>query len=162
MTLTPWFNACKLLPPPRQLPLHAGKLTAMCSSDGAYSNSTNVTASAGLANKTFAASFGFLFLWMAVMCLIYLVASLRTDIVHVIIFLTLVIAYGLIAGEEWSTASGNSELAHSLQLASGVFLLICDLAVWYLFIIEILASVDFPFTLPVVSLALSVRSEELV
>ena len=85
------------------------------------------------------------------MCLIYLVASLRTDLVHVVIFLTLVLAYGLIAGEEWSVAAGNSETAHSLQLAAAVFLLICDLAVWYLFIIEILASVDFPFTLPVVS-----------
>ena len=91
------------------------------------------------------------------MCLIYLVASLRTDVVHVIIFFTLVVAYGLIAGEEWSTASGHSETAHNLQLASGVFLLICDLAVWYLFIIEILASVDFPFTLPVVSLPIDHR-----
>ena len=88
---------------------------------------------------------------MAVMCLIYLIASLRTDVVHVIIFLTLVLAYGILAGEEWSTASGNTETAHALQLAAGVFLLICDLAVWYLFVIEVLASVDFPFTLPVVS-----------
>ena len=88
---------------------------------------------------------------MAVMCLIYLVASLRTDMVHVIIFLTLVLAYGILAGEEWSIAVGNTETAHSLQLAAAVFLLICDLACWYLFIIEILAAVDFPFTLPVVS-----------
>ena len=126
------------------------------SPDGAYSNQPNVTASQGLANKQFAASFGFLFLWMAVMCLIYLVASLRTDVVHVVIFVTLVLAYAILAGDEWMIASGNNAAAHNLQLAAAVFLLICDFAVWYLFIIEVLASVDFPFTLPVVCHPISI------
>ena len=106
MTLTPWFNAY-----------------------GAYASTTTVTQTAGLNNKSFSASFGFFFMWMAVMCLIYLVASFRTDVVHVIIFLTLVLAYVILAIEEWSLAAGEKDLAHNLQLAAATFLLICDLAV---------------------------------
>lgn len=46
-------------------------------------------ATEGLATVGFTASFGFFLLFMGVLCFIYLICSLRTNIVFVIIFFTL-------------------------------------------------------------------------
>ena len=47
---------------------------------------------AGLTTVGFTASFAFFMVFMGVLCLIYLVCSLRTNIVFVVIFFTLVLA----------------------------------------------------------------------
>jgi len=56
---------------------------------------------------------------MGLLCLIYLVASLRTNVVFVVIFATLVVAFGLLAGAYWQLAQGNATLGGNLALVSG-------------------------------------------
>ena len=108
---------------------------------------------------------------MGLLCLVYLVASLRTNIIFVIIFATLVIAFGLLAGAYWQIAQGAAALGGRLVIVScsrtwndtrivawltifqtaGAFLWVTCVAGWYIFAAQILACVDFPLALPVVS-----------
>jgi len=55
---------------------------------------------------------------MGLLCLIYLIASIRTNIVFFGIFLGLVIAFGFLAGSFWQAGQGNASSAHTLQLVS--------------------------------------------
>ncbi len=62
-------------------------------------------------------STGFWLLFMGLLCLVYLICSIRTNIVFVIIFLSLVIAFGLLTGAYWMLAqdyTGNAAKAHKL------------------------------------------------
>ena len=55
---------------------------------------------------------------MGLLCFIYLIASLRTNIVFVIIFATLVPGFGLLAGAYWQLAAGNATLGGNLVIVS--------------------------------------------
>ena len=59
---------------------------------------------AGLAVPAFNASFAFFQVFMALICFIFLICSLRTNIVFFVIFLTLVGAFGCLAGAYWNLA----------------------------------------------------------
>jgi len=97
----------------------------------------------------FYASFAFFFVAMGLLCLVYLIASVRTNIMFVIIFATLVVAFGLLAGAYWQAAGGNLALSGKLQIAAGAFVFITCASGWWIFLAIVLASVDFPFALPV-------------
>ena len=68
----------------------------------------------GFDSAGFNASYGFFMIFMGVLCLIYLVCALRTNIVFVVVFFTLVIAFGLLAAVHFLTASGDIEAANKL------------------------------------------------
>lgn len=60
---------------------------------------------------------GFITLAMGMICLVFLVCSLRTNIVFFVIFLTLVPVFGLITAAYWFLAmdfTGNSAFAAKL------------------------------------------------
>ena len=59
---------------------------------------------AGLQAPAFNASFAFFLLFMALICLIFLICSLRTNIVFFIIFLSLVGAFACLAAAYWNLA----------------------------------------------------------
>ncbi|KAK3678401.1 hypothetical protein LTR78_001698 [Recurvomyces mirabilis] len=114
---------------------------------GAYST-TGVVAE-GLTEPKFYASFAFFHLFMGVLCFIYMICSLRTNIVFFGIFATLVPGFGCLAGAFWQTALGNVALATKLQIAAGALTFIADMLGWWIFFAILLASLDFPFQLPV-------------
>jgi succinate-acetate transporter protein len=58
----------------------------------------------------------FLLLFMGLLCVVFLICSLRTDVVHVVIFLSLVVAFGLLTGQHFQIAIGNAHLAAGLQI----------------------------------------------
>ena len=124
-TVTPYFNA-----------------------SGAYASST-ATDSPTASNPTFEATFAFFFLYMGLLCLVYLLCALRTNLVFIGIFLTLVIGFGLLAGSFWQAAQGSATLATRLQHAAGGVTFVTSLLGWYLLLVQLLASVDFPLNLPV-------------
>jgi len=119
------------------------------------------TEAAGLQTQGFTASFGFFLVFMGVLCLIYLVCSLRTNVVFVVIFFTLVNAFGILSGVYWqlanayavgaTTPEGISKiaLAGRLQIAAGAFLFVTSMAGWWIFFAIMLAALDFPFQIPV-------------
>lgn len=120
-TLTPYFNASV-----------------------AYAPTTPETASS---DPVFASTFAFFHVYMAVLCFVYMIVSLRTNIIFFLIFLTLVGAFGCLAGFFFSI--GNSDPNITLQHAAGGLTFVTCLLGWYLFFVQLLAAVDFPLNLPV-------------
>lgn len=93
-TLQPFYNAAAAYAPP--------------------GSASPVTA--GLATEGYNSSFAFFMIFMGVLCFIYLICSLRTNVCFVVIFLSLVLAFGLLGGTFFHTAEGNLALAHRLQV----------------------------------------------
>lgn len=121
-------------------------------------------AAAGLETVGFTASFGFFLVFMGVLCLIYLICSLRTNIVFVVIFFTLVLTFGLLAGAYWQLANGigNNDasalaLAGRLQIAGGACAFVTCMAGWWIFAAIMLAALDFPFQIPVGDLSTFIK-----
>lgn len=90
---------------------------------------------------------------MGILCLIYLVCSMRTNLVFFLIFFTLVPAFGLLAGTFLNLAEGNTTTAAKCQEAAGAFAFVTCILGWYIFFAIMLAAVDFPFSLPIVDLS---------
>jgi succinate-acetate transporter protein len=132
---------------------------------GLYAPSPADPEVAGLATVGFTASFGFFLVFMGVLCFIYLICSLRTNVVFVVIFFTLVIAFGLLSGAYWQQANafGNGNdaatlaLAHRLQVAAGAFTFVTCMAGWWIFFAIMLAALDFPFQIPVGDLSTLIK-----
>jgi uncharacterized protein len=120
---------------------------------------------AGLTTVGFTASFGFFLVFMGVLCFIYLICSLRTNVVFVVIFFTLVIAFALLAGVYWQSANAIANgsdaatlaLAHRLQVAAGAFTFVTCMAGWWIFFAIMLAALDFPFQIPVGDLSTLIK-----
>jgi succinate-acetate transporter protein len=103
-------------------------------------------------DPVFAATFAYFPLYMGLLCFIYLICSLRTNVVFFSIFLLLVPAFTLLAGVFWKIAEATPEaLATALkaQHAAGGLVFAVALLGWYLVFVQLLASVDFPLNLPV-------------
>lgn len=67
---------------------------------------------AGLAVPAFNASFAFFQVFMGLICFIFLICSLRTNIVFFVIFLTLVGAFACLAGAYWNLALAYENAAN--------------------------------------------------
>lgn len=133
---------------------------------GLYAPAGSTSEAAGLTTVGFTASFAFFMLFMGVLCFIYLICSLRTNIVFVVIFFTLVLAFGLLAGTYWynakalgSTPPDQSTLdyAKRLQIAAGACTFVTSMAGWWIFFAIMLAALDFPFQIPVGDLSTMIK-----
>ncbi|KAF2152128.1 hypothetical protein K461DRAFT_322226 [Myriangium duriaei CBS 260.36] len=134
---------------------YGGTLQPFFNAYGAYST-TGVVAD-GLTTKGFNASFAFFMLWMGVLCLLYSILALRTNIVFFLILFLLVPAFCCLAGVFWHTAEGNAAEAAKLLKAAGGITLAIDLLGWYILTAVMLAAVDFPFVIPVGDLSTIVK-----
>ena len=91
---------------------------------------------------------------MGLLCLVYMILALRTNIVFVLIFATLTPAFGLLAAAYWYLAeayAGDATAAAKagkLQIAGGAFTFITCLCGWWIFFAIMLAALDFPFSIP--------------
>lgn len=98
----------------------------------------------------------FFLVFMGVLCFLYMILALRTNLVFFLIFLFLVPAFGLIANAFFLNASdyeaNQSMVATQLQAAGALAFVVCMLG-WYIWMAIMLASLDFPFQLPVVDLS---------
>jgi succinate-acetate transporter protein len=121
---------------------------------------------AGINTVGFTASWGFFLLFMGLLCFIYLICSLRTNIVFVVIFFTLVLAFCLLAGVYWHSAkalgstppdASTLSYAHRLQVAAGACLFVTCMAGWWIFFAIMLAALDFPFQIPVGDLSTLIK-----
>ena len=90
---------------------------------------------------------------MGFLCLIYMVCALRTNVVFVLIFASLVPAFGLLTAAYWNLAKGNTSAAGTYQIAAGACTFFTCCCGWWIFSAIMLASLDFPFQLPGMSLS---------
>jgi len=126
---------------------------------GAYVGS-NTGDVAGLNDAKFQSSFAFFLLFMGLLCFIYMILSIRTNLVFFGIFFTLVPAFCCLAGAFWNLsadAAANADRANKLLIAAGAFTFVTDILGWYLFFVILMASLDFPFQLPVFDLSRYVK-----
>lgn len=86
--------------------------------------------------------------FMGVLCFIYLICSLRTNMVFVGILFPLPFAFGFLTAAYWYKAEGRLALASKMQTAGASFVFVTDMLGWYLFGSLLLAAVDFPLQLP--------------
>jgi len=114
---------------------------------GAYSPTGNCAE--GATTPEFYATTGFYLVCLTMVSLIFMICSIRTNVVLFSALLFLVIAFGSIAGTYFHLALGNVALAGRLQVCGGAFTFILSLCVWYLLLVQMLEAVDFPFSLPV-------------
>ncbi|MCJ1419922.1 hypothetical protein MMC32_006278 [Xylographa parallela] len=110
-------------------------------------------ATAPYANGTSAAPYestwAFFLLFMGLLSFIYLICSLRTNIMFVITFLGLTIGFLVEAGSYWNNAEGNLETGSALLVVAGAIYFVADLAAWWVLFSQLLQSVDFPIQIPV-------------
>lgn len=92
---------------------------------------------------------GFFLLFMGLLSFIYLICALRTNLVFVAIFLGLLLTFVVLTASYWHLAAGHADMAQKLQVAAGAFGFMAVMAGWWIFFAQMLASVDFPFQLPV-------------
>jgi uncharacterized protein len=98
-------------------------------------------------NPTFNSTFAFFQVYMGLLCLVYLIIALRTNIIFVLIFALLVPAFACLATVFFQ--AGNGIAAPTYQTAAGALTFVVCLLGWYLFFVQLLAAVDFPLNLPV-------------
>jgi succinate-acetate transporter protein len=103
----------------------------------------------GANDPTFNHGLQFYFTFWAVLCIFYLVASLRTNGVFVFVFFTLVLVFAFLAAAYRQAGLGNTALSLTYLKAAGGCGIANILGGWYLFLVLILASVEMPFDLPV-------------
>ncbi|KAI5856878.1 GPR1/FUN34/yaaH family-domain-containing protein [Tricharina praecox] len=104
-------------------------------------------------------SFAFYFLFMGLLSFIYLICSVRTNVLMVGIFLGLTIAFPLLTAAYWNVGEGNAATAATLQHGAGGTLLVVSGLAWYAFLAAMLLSVDFPIDLPVGDLSTTIRGK---
>ncbi|KAG9191651.1 hypothetical protein G6011_10385 [Alternaria panax] len=119
---------------------------------GAYAD-PNVAGSTGLESIGYNVGLAYFLIMMSILCLVYLICSIRTNLIFFLIFFTLVPAFSLLAGSYLQAANGRAALAAKLAEASGAFCFVTCLCGWYIFLAIMLASVDFPLDLPLVDLS---------
>jgi len=131
--------------------------------DGIYQAQSNYAANgvtAAQAQADFYNAFAFFLLWMGVLCFVYLICSLRTNIVFAVIFLSLVLAFGCLTGAFWNIAEGNVATGQRLVVAGGACAFVTCCMGWYIFASILLASLDFPITLPVGDLSRVIKGRK--
>ncbi|KAM3523523.1 hypothetical protein NHJ13051_005029 [Beauveria bassiana] len=126
VTLTPFFNA-----------------------QGAFTANATTAAEKAAGIASFQSSTAFFHVCMGVLVFMFLICSLRTNIVFFTIFLLLDIALFLLAGAYWKAAAGDMQAFHALEATTGGFVFISCIFGWYLLFAQLLRSVDFPLDLPV-------------
>jgi succinate-acetate transporter protein len=79
--------------------------------------------------------------------LVFLVCSVRTNIVLVLLFAAYSIAFPLLAAADWCRANNLGEVG-KLETAAGACCFVVALCGWYALVACLFKSVDFPCALP--------------
>lgn len=103
---------------------------------------------------------GFFFLWMGILCVIFMICALRTNIAFVIIFFALVFAFPILGAAFWQLANGSMALGMRLTVIGGGFAFVTCVAGWWIFAALLLAAVDFPVNLPVGDLSHIIKGKD--
>ncbi|KAH6672954.1 GPR1/FUN34/yaaH family-domain-containing protein [Halenospora varia] len=104
----------------------------------------------------FAASFAFYACFMGVLSFIFLICSLRTNLMFVLIFLGATLGFLLAAASFWTTAMGMS-IGANLLVGTGAAFFFAACVGWYLLAAIMFAVLDMPFGLPVVDLSTTIK-----
>ncbi|KAH7185096.1 uncharacterized protein B0J16DRAFT_124507 [Fusarium flagelliforme] len=132
--------------------------TTIVPGSGAYSTySTTGTAADGLSEPAFYATFSFFLVAMAILCSVYSIASIRTNIALFTVLVLLVPCFGCLSASFFALAQGSAGLAVKYQHVGAGLLLAVTFIGWYMLTSMLLLSVDFPVILPLGDLSTIIR-----
>ena len=94
-------------------------------------------------------SFAFFLVFMGVLCFIYMVCALRTNVCLVLILMLFVIAFGFLSSSYFYAAAGHAAISHTCTVGGGACAFTASMVAWYLWTSMMFESVDFPVSLPV-------------
>lgn len=140
----------------------AATLTPTFAAYASYSSDPLTKPTEGLATRGFNASFAFWLVFLALITLIFLICSLRTNIVFVVLFFSLTITFSLQSAAYFLNAAdivGNASSVSKIVKGSGGCLFVTCMAGWYIFLALMLAVVDFPVQIPVGDLSSVIRGK---
>jgi len=103
----------------------------------------------GLADPSLNHGLQFFFTFWAILAMLYLVASLRTNVVFAIMFLTMSLLLCFIVAAYRNAALGNTDKMLLYLKVAGAFGIVNCIDGWYLAVILVFAAVDMPVNLPV-------------
>lgn len=125
-----------------------GTLTPSFNAMGAYSPSGDSQA-LGMSTQGFQASFGFYLLFWSVAVFVLLICSTRTNVAFVLLFICIQLALICLTIGYFLLAQGSTVVGTRFVKAGGGCALACGLVGFYVFLVLMLISVDFPILLPV-------------
>jgi uncharacterized protein len=102
-------------------------------------------------------SFAMFLIFMAVLCFLYAIAALRTNICLVAILLCFTVTFPCLAASYFDAARGEAGMSKELRIVGAAFAFAASLIAWYLWFSMILDSVDFPLVLPVGDLSTMIK-----
>ncbi|KAJ6100349.1 hypothetical protein N7467_001884 [Penicillium canescens] len=106
----------------------------------------------GLSEPGFFATFGFFLVAMTIVISFFAIASLRTNFVFFLVFVTLIPTASFFA-----LAHGDASTSATYQHVGGGLLLAVAFLGWYIFLSLVLLGVDFPIRLPMGDLSTTIR-----
>jgi uncharacterized protein len=97
---------------------------------------------------------------MGLLSLIFLICSLRTNVIFVLIFTGATLGFALAAAAFWTAAKGIAVAATLLKATGGSFF-VAAMCGWYLLAVIIFATLDLPFLaqLPVGDLSTLIKGQ---
>ncbi|CAK4034247.1 related to GPR1 and Fun34p [Lecanosticta acicola] len=111
----------------------------------------------GAMQPGFLNSFAFFLLFMGLLSLVFLVCSIRTNLVFFLILSPLPAAFSCIAAAFWYSGMNEASTAATLFTAGGALAFVTCIFGWYLWTALLLASVDAPIQLPVFDLSTRIK-----
>lgn len=98
--------------------------------------------------STFYNSFGFFYLFIGLLSILFLICSIRTNFVLVVLFLAYSIAFPVLAAADWQRARHNLDSTHTLEVIAGACCFVVSLCGWYSLAASLFDSVSMPLSLP--------------
>jgi len=128
--------------------------SAFAPSDASDNTFAGVTATAaGAATRAYNSGVGMYMVTWALVCLVFSVAALRTNVPFLLVFLTLTVAFSCLAAAHFHVGVGMAARAATEFKVAGGFAFVTGLAGFWIDISLILAAVDFPISVPVMDLS---------
>lgn len=118
----------------------------------------NASGDGGSMGPIFLSSNAFVALFMSLFSLYCTICALRVNVLFVIAFGLLTPAFSIFAAAEWYGAQGEAVKAENYMVAAGAVGFPVAIVGWYLLLVIMLSTVDFPLTLPVGDLSTFIRS----
>jgi len=91
----------------------------------------------------------FYFTFWAILCGLYFIAAVRTNVVFMYVFFTLVMTFAFLAAAYRQSGLGNASMSLTFLKTAGAFGFANIVGGWYLAVVLIFAAVEMPFFLPV-------------
>ena len=97
---------------------------------------------------------------MGILSFVFLICSLRTNVILVAIFVCATMGFSFDAAGLWYTAQGDAEMGKRLTIGCGAIFFFTDFLFWYLFMGSMITIMELPLPdLPVFDLSTVVKAK---